>query len=49
MEIKSLKVLRGPNQWASFPCLEVWLDIGGELRPWIYGNPIYIRAPEPKP
>jgi cyanophycin synthetase len=28
MEIKSLKVLRGPNQWASFPCLEVWLDIG---------------------
>lgn len=29
--------------------VEVWLEIGGELRPWIYGNPIYIRAPEPKP
>jgi|688.fasta_scaffold50689_2 cyanophycin synthetase len=28
MEIKSLKVLRGPNQWASFPCLEAWVDIG---------------------
>ena len=28
MEIKSLKVLRGPNQWASFPVLEVWVDLG---------------------
>ncbi len=23
--------------------VEVWLEIGGELRPWIYGNPIYVR------
>ena len=22
---------------------EVWLEIGGEWRPWIYGNPIYLR------
>jgi cyanophycin synthetase len=28
MEITSLKVLRGPNQWASFPCLEAWVDLG---------------------
>ena len=28
MEIQSLKVLRGPNQWASFPCLEAWVDLG---------------------
>ena len=28
MEIISLKVLRGPNQWASFPCLEAWVDLG---------------------
>ena len=28
MEIKSLKVLRGPNQWASFPVLEAWVDLG---------------------
>ncbi|MEI6504299.1 MAG: cyanophycin synthetase [Planctomycetota bacterium] len=28
MEILSLKVLRGPNQWASFPCLEAWVDLG---------------------
>jgi cyanophycin synthetase len=28
MEIIALKVLRGPNQWASFPCLEAWVDIG---------------------
>jgi hypothetical protein len=23
--------------------LEAWLEIGGELRPWIYSNPIYLR------
>ena len=28
MEITSLKVLRGPNQWASFPVLEAWVDLG---------------------
>jgi len=28
MEIQTLKVLRGPNQWASFPVLEVWVDLG---------------------
>ena len=28
MEILSLKALRGPNQWASFPCLEAWVDLG---------------------
>ena len=28
MEINSLKVLRGPNQWASFPVLEAWVDLG---------------------
>ena len=24
---------------------ELWLDIGGEVRPWIYSNPIYLRRP----
>jgi len=28
MEIISLKVLHGPNQWASFPVLEAWVDLG---------------------
>jgi len=28
MEITSIKVLRGPNQWASFPCLEATVDLG---------------------
>jgi cyanophycin synthetase len=28
MEITSLKVLRGPNQWAWFPVLEIWVDLG---------------------
>ena len=28
MEITSVKVLRGPNQWASFPVLEVMVDLG---------------------
>ena len=28
MDIKTLKVLRGPNQWASFPVLEAWVDLG---------------------
>ena len=28
MEIQTLKVLRGPNQWASFPVLEAWVDLG---------------------
>ena len=23
--------------------VEAWIEIGGELRPWIYSNPIYIR------
>jgi hypothetical protein len=23
--------------------VEVWLEIDGEWRPWIYGNPIYVR------
>ena len=28
MELISLKVLRGPNQWAAFPVLEAWVDLG---------------------
>jgi hypothetical protein len=24
--------------------VEAWVEIGGELRPWIYSNPIYLRA-----
>jgi cyanophycin synthetase len=28
LQITSLKVLRGPNQWASFPVLEAWVDLG---------------------
>jgi acetyl esterase/lipase len=26
--------------------LEAWLEIDGELRPWIYSNPIYLEAVE---
>jgi hypothetical protein len=22
--------------------IEVWLEVGGEMRPWIYSNPIRI-------
>jgi hypothetical protein len=29
--------------------VEGWLEIGGEARPWVYSNPIYVRSrPEPK-
>ena len=28
MEITRIKVLRGPNEWAAFPVLEVWVDLG---------------------
>jgi hypothetical protein len=24
--------------------VEAWVEIGGEPRPWIYSNPIYVRA-----
>jgi hypothetical protein len=24
--------------------VEAWVEIGGELRPWIYSNPIYLRG-----
>jgi hypothetical protein len=23
--------------------IEGWLDLGGEMRPWVYSNPIYVR------
>lgn len=23
---------------------EVWLELGGEWRPWVYSNPVYLRA-----
>ncbi len=23
--------------------VEAWLEIGGEERPWLYSNPIYVR------
>ncbi len=28
MEIRQLRVLRGPNVWATFPVLEAWVDVG---------------------
>ena len=24
--------------------IEAWVEIGGEVRPWIYSNPIYLRG-----
>jgi hypothetical protein len=24
--------------------VELWLPIGGERRPWLYSNPIYLRS-----
>ncbi len=35
--------LDAPVAAAGVHRVEVWLEIGGEWRPWIYGNPIYIR------
>ena len=29
--------------------LEAWLDVGGEQRPWIYANPVYVRDAEKRP
>ena len=23
--------------------IEIWLEVDGEQRPWIYANPIYVR------
>ena len=23
--------------------IEGWLEVGGEERPWLYSNPIYVR------
>jgi hypothetical protein len=31
--------LEGPGVYR----VEGWLDVGGERRPWIYSNPIYVR------
>jgi len=39
MIIQSLKVLRGPNRWASFPCLEAWVDVGR-----LDGVPVYALS-----
>lgn len=39
MIIQSLKVLRGPNQWASVPCLEAWVDVGR-----LDGVPVFTLA-----
>jgi len=32
-------LVKGPGAYR----VEAWLEIGGELRPWIYSNPIYVR------
>jgi hypothetical protein len=24
--------------------VELWFDLGGELRPWLYSNPVYLRS-----
>lgn len=29
MHIRKILSLRGPNYWANFPCLEVWIDLQG--------------------
>jgi hypothetical protein len=34
---------RTPIDAAGVYRVEGWLDVGGELRPWIYSNPIYVR------
>lgn len=33
-------VVTGPGVYRA----EVWLEVGGEWRPWVYGNPVYVRA-----
>lgn len=35
--------LRMPVTVAGVYRAEIWLEIGGEWRPWIYSNPIYLR------
>jgi hypothetical protein len=32
-------LVKGPGAYR----LEAWLEIGGEMRPWIYSNPLYVR------
>ena len=32
-------LVKGPGAYR----IEAWLDVGGESRPWIYSNPIYVR------
>jgi len=39
MKIESIKVLRGPNQWARFPVLEVRVDLG-----WLEDFPSHTLA-----
>lgn len=36
--------LRFETQGPGVYRLEAWIDLGGELRGWIYSNPIYLRA-----
>jgi len=31
--------IKGPGAYR----IEAWLEVGGEARPWIYSNPIYVR------
>lgn len=28
--------------------VEAWLEVDGELRPWVYSNPIYVERPSPE-
>ena len=39
MNIDTIKVLRGPNQWARFPVLEVRVDLG-----WLEEYPSHTLA-----
>ena len=39
MNIDKIKVLRGPNQWARFPVLEVRVDLG-----WLEEYPSHTLA-----
>jgi hypothetical protein len=35
--------LQAPVTEAGVYRAEVWLEVGGEWRPWIYSNPVYLR------
>jgi acetyl esterase/lipase len=43
-EVEGTNVTFVPSESGAYR-LEAWLTVAGEERPWIYSNPVYLRAP----